>query len=278
MLYKVTVRSVIDFALPVYYHSLKMSDKNYLEQVQYKGAKLTTGALHGSSMIKLNSELGLESIATRADFLSLNVFHKILVGNTRPLIKTCMPPLAHNHDHNIRQRNIFTSSHTASVKFKNSFFPTISKKYQSLPKSCRTKVDIDLFKEELREHLVPKRYKFLARGSKIGCKLLTQIRVGRSYLNSHSYSVGKSLSPQCSCHFPTESTSHYILDCFLNNEERRSLLSTYEQFIPKFPSFSKKKQLQTILYGYDIDNTEFFFNKCFFTNCNPKIHFKYQTF
>ena len=71
MLYKVTVRSVIDFVLPVYYHSLKMSDKNKLEQVQYKGAKLATGALHGSSMIKLNSELGLESIATRADFLAI---------------------------------------------------------------------------------------------------------------------------------------------------------------------------------------------------------------
>ena len=101
MLYKVMVRSVIDFALPVYYHSLKMSDKNRLEQVQYKGAKLATGALHGSGS------------------------GKILVGNTRPLMKTCMPPIAHNHDHNIRQRNIFTTSHTASVKFKSSFFPNI---------------------------------------------------------------------------------------------------------------------------------------------------------
>ena len=55
MLYKVTVRSVIDFALPVYYHSLKLSDKNKLEQIQYKGAKLASGALHGTSMIKLNS-------------------------------------------------------------------------------------------------------------------------------------------------------------------------------------------------------------------------------
>ena len=118
MLYKVTVRSVIDFALPVYYHSLKLSDKNKLEQIQYKGAKLASGALHGTSMIKLNSELGLESIATRADFLSLNVFHKILIGNTRPLIKTCMPSLVHIHDHNIRKRNMFTSFNNASVKFK----------------------------------------------------------------------------------------------------------------------------------------------------------------
>lgn len=165
---------------------------------------------------------------------------------------------SYNHDYNIRQRNIFNSYGTISVNFKNYFFPIVSKKYQSLPKSCRSKVDIELFKEELREYIVPKRYKFLARGSKLGCKLLTQIRVGRSYLNSHSYSVGKSLSPQCSCNFPTESTSHYILECFLYNEERRSLFSTYEQFIPKFLSFPKKKQLQTILYGYDIDNTDIF--------------------
>ena len=38
MLYKVTVRSVVDFALPVYYYSLKLSDKKKLEQIQYKGA------------------------------------------------------------------------------------------------------------------------------------------------------------------------------------------------------------------------------------------------
>ena len=36
LLYKITIRSVIDYALPVYWHTLKVSEKNRLEQIQYK--------------------------------------------------------------------------------------------------------------------------------------------------------------------------------------------------------------------------------------------------
>ena len=35
VLYKLTVRSVIDYALPVYYKSLKQTDIGQLENVQY---------------------------------------------------------------------------------------------------------------------------------------------------------------------------------------------------------------------------------------------------
>ena len=142
------------------------------------------------------------------------------------------------------------------MKFTNSFFPKMAKKYENLPRSCRSKADPDLFKDQLRSHLVPIRYKFLSRGSKLGGKRPIQIRVGRSLLNSHGYTVGKSLSPQCPCHFPQESPSHYFLDCFLYTEERRSLLGTFEHFIPDFIYFSKKKKLETILFGHDKNNGE----------------------
>ena len=46
LLYKLTVRSVIDYALPVYCKSLKLSDLSRLETIQYKAAKLVTGASH----------------------------------------------------------------------------------------------------------------------------------------------------------------------------------------------------------------------------------------
>ena len=107
MLYKVTVKSVLDFALPVYYHTLKVCEKQRLEQLQYKCAKLTCGALHFTSQIKLNNELGLETIATRADFLSLNTFHKILVGRSRPLVRSCMPTPTPYSEHNTRHRKLF---------------------------------------------------------------------------------------------------------------------------------------------------------------------------
>ena len=46
LLYKVTVRSVIDYSLPVHGNNLKQTDIARLERLQYRAAKLVTGALH----------------------------------------------------------------------------------------------------------------------------------------------------------------------------------------------------------------------------------------
>ena len=88
VLYKITVRSVIDYALPVYYHSLKVVEKAKLDKIQYAAAKVVTGVYKQASRLKFNEELAWEEIKTRADFLGLSIFHKIAIGDTRPLIKT----------------------------------------------------------------------------------------------------------------------------------------------------------------------------------------------
>ena len=62
LLYKVTIRSVIDYALPIYANTLKQTEIARLERLQYRAAKVVTGALHFSSKDKLNVELGWESI------------------------------------------------------------------------------------------------------------------------------------------------------------------------------------------------------------------------
>ena len=62
--YKVTVRSVIDYALPIYANTLNQTELARLERLQYKAAKLVTGALQFTSQEKLNLELGWESIKT----------------------------------------------------------------------------------------------------------------------------------------------------------------------------------------------------------------------
>ena len=94
VLYKIQVRSCIDYMLPVYYHTLRQREKSHIEQIQYKAAKLASGALHYTSQLKLEKEMGWESITERADFLGLTLFHKIHTHNTRPLIRNCMPRLA----------------------------------------------------------------------------------------------------------------------------------------------------------------------------------------
>ena len=91
MLYKVTVRSVVDYALPVYFNSLRQTEIVRLEKLQYRAAKIVTGTFHLTSREKLNAELGWETIQSRANMLGLNIFHKIHLHETRPLIAKCMP-------------------------------------------------------------------------------------------------------------------------------------------------------------------------------------------
>ena len=93
LLYKITVRSVIDYSLPLYGNSLKKTDLARLERLQYSAAKLVTGALHQTSREKLNNELGWENMKTRIDFLGLSIFHKIHLQETRPLVRSCLTKL-----------------------------------------------------------------------------------------------------------------------------------------------------------------------------------------
>ena len=46
LLYKLTIRSIIDYGLLVYGTTLKQSDLKRYEQIQYRAGKLITGALH----------------------------------------------------------------------------------------------------------------------------------------------------------------------------------------------------------------------------------------
>ena len=62
LLYKLTIRSVVYYALPLYGNNLKQTALSRLENLQYRAGKLVTGSLHFTSKEKLNVELGWETI------------------------------------------------------------------------------------------------------------------------------------------------------------------------------------------------------------------------
>ena len=84
----------------------------------------------------------------------------------------------------------------------------------SLPKTIQLK-NLDEFKMDIKNNIKPKKYKHFARGTKLGNTLLTRIRGGRSNLNQHKFTIGHTDSLECLCHFRSESTEHYFLDCLL---------------------------------------------------------------
>ena len=258
LLYKITIRSVIAYALPVYYKSLKQTEILRLETIQYRAAKLVTGTFHYTSKEKLNQELGWETIQKRGDILGLNIFHKIHLHETRPLIRSCMQPLDCQNIHNIRSKTKggYLPYKRYGVKFTNSFFPYFSGLWNSLPIHVQCKNLTD-FKEYTNKELKPSKFKHFSRGNKLSNSLLTKIRVGRSDLNQHRYTIGISDTPECICHHKEDSPLHYFIDCFLYMPERQILFELIEHYIPKFKNLSKQKKLDIILNGIDPENPDF---------------------
>ena len=95
---------MIDYALPIYGNNLRQIEINRLEQIQYRAAKLVVRALKYTSREKLNKELGWETIKKRIEYLGLSIFHKIHVGETRPLLKKCLTKIDWDKKQNLRSK------------------------------------------------------------------------------------------------------------------------------------------------------------------------------
>lgn len=246
ILYKLIVRSIIDYGLLVFGSSLKQSDLDRLEKLQYCAAKLCTGALNLTSREKLNNELGWESIHTRIDFLGLTFFHKIHVLETRPLVRSHMTD--YHFRPNSSKGGTYRLHPNYGANFSKSFFPYFTKKWNNLPKSIRFSDFVD-FKSKLKIFLKPPKIKHFAYGGKLGNKLLTRLRFGRTFLNSHSYAIGRADSPSCLCHEKNETVRHYLLCCFLYTIERQVLFNQVTHCVPNFKKMSQDNKIDFLLNG-----------------------------
>ena len=145
ILYKLTVRSVLDYGLPVYYNSLKQTEKVRLENLQYRAAKVVTGTFKFSSQQKLYIELGWETIQMRSDILGLNIFQKIHKRETRSLILKCMPKVKYETTMNLRSFGGYLPYPSNGSQFSKSFFPYFSILWNSLNKEVTSK-NLEYFK------------------------------------------------------------------------------------------------------------------------------------
>ena len=257
LLYKIIVRSVIDYALPVYANNLKLTELARLDRLQYKAGKLVCGALHYTSRDKLNNELGWENFQYRMKFLGLCLFQKIHLHKTRPLVRSCMSKLDYEKKYLTRTKVGYSPYPYFGNKYSNSFFPYMSKLWNNLDVSIQVMLLPD-FKLQLKKELKPIKYKHFSKGSKLGNSLLSRIRLNRSDLNLHKFDIGLHETSECLCHAKSESSIHYMMDCFLYSGERQNLLNLVEHYIPNFPKLNKTKQFEILLLGINPENPEFF--------------------
>ena len=139
--------------------------------------------------------------------------------------------------------------------FSNSYFPYFTKAWNKLKNEIKCESDLSIFKMNLKNTVKPKKQKHFNRGCKRGNALLTQLRVGRSYLNSHGYSINLADSDQCNCS-RTETVTHFFNQCFLYQQERQQLVEKIEKLIPKFSKLSDKRKTEILLFGINLNSDE----------------------
>ena len=91
--------------------------------------------------------------------------------------------------------------------------------------------------------------------------LLTRFRLGLTKLKDQQFSIGRAETPECLCMCPHEDSKHYLLECFLYQEERRRLFESIDETIPsaKFITLSQSKKIDILLYGYKPSNKDYYF-------------------
>lgn len=245
VLYKLHIRSTIDYGISVFGPSLCNKQIDILDNLQYKAGKIVTGALKFTSKENLQRELGWENTRKRIEFICLSQFRKIVHWETTPLIRECLPPLL-----NQRYPTNRTFEHYPDKKrvLENSYFPYVIKRWDTLPLNVRS-LDQPDFKLKLKELLKPIRYKHFNCGYRFPNTLLSQLRLKRSNLNAHLHPIGLSGSPDCLCG-KTETVRHFLLECNLYTQPRLHLFEKLEGLLEKrLKHYSKADLLDILLFG-----------------------------
>ena len=83
--------------------------------------------------------------------------------------------------------------------------------------------------------------------------LLCRLRVGRSFLKSHGFSVNLSLTDKCLCG-AVDDNKHFCFFVFFFQPERSEMLKKIECYVPNFSCLSIAKQCEILLYGINLNN------------------------
>ena len=128
--HKTFIRSQLDFADVICDKPCNSSFHEKLESIQYNACLEITGAIRGTSSLKLYQELALKSLKSRRWFRKLCHFYKVLNEKSPSHLFDWIPNL--NRVHETRHSNNIPAIHTRHNYFKNSFFPSTISEWNNL--------------------------------------------------------------------------------------------------------------------------------------------------
>ena len=96
-IYKSFIRPHLDYGDIIYDQPNNQSFCNLIERVQYNAALAITGAIKGTSQLKIYNKLGFESLKFRKWFRQLFVFYKIKTNQIPKYLYELLPTESHTY-------------------------------------------------------------------------------------------------------------------------------------------------------------------------------------
>ena len=159
----------------------------------------------------------------RHDKHKLIVFFKILHGLTPNYLSDMVPPLVKDtSSYNLRYTDHIQHLRANTNLFRDSFFPSTTRAWNSLPNDIKQVTSVASFKYRLNKYLkMPPKY--YNSGTRIGQVLHARLRMQCSSLNADLYRNNIVESPSCQCG-SFESAHHFLTACPRFTAERTQYL------------------------------------------------------
>ena len=246
-IYKSFIRPHLDYCDVIYDQPNNQTLSDKIESVQYNAALAITGAIRGSSKVKLYQELGLEFLKDRRWFRRLCCLYKIIFDHKPPYLYSCLP----NYLTSRRYPHCFTLFRCRTMLFENSFLPYSIKQWNMLKSNIREIKSYCLFRKSLLTSIKPLANSIYNVHDSVGIKLLTRLRLGFSHLNEHKFrhNFRDTLNPLCSCMNEPETTSHFLLRCCNFVNSRNILMNDISYIDNSILLLSESNLINLLLYG-----------------------------
>ena len=211
-MYKPFILPLFDYADIVWDNCTDTRSKK-LESLHLEAIRIIIGGIRGTTHQKLYIESGFCTLKERRKRHKLLMFHKMILGLCPQYISDLLPPLVAHINPYHRRRPLERDVTTCKTElYRNSFIPSTTAKWNSLPISVQQSTSLSVFKRSLSlsDSKVPAYYYFEERTAQvIHCRL----RLEMSNLNNDLVNRHLSTDPKCSCGYSRETAEHYLLHC-----------------------------------------------------------------
>ena len=179
-----------------------------------------TGAIKGTSQLKIYNELVIESLKFRRWFKWLYVFYKIKTTQIPKYLYELLP--TESHFYNTCHIENGETYYCSTDLFKYSFFPNVVVEWNKLDINLLNAKSFLIFRNSLLKIGRPIQNPIYNIHDPMGIKYRTRLRLGFNHLNDHKFrhNFQDCLNPLCPCSLEVESAIHYFLHFQYYNDIR----------------------------------------------------------